>query len=147
MPSKKTQLARAMSRTGVSPLMAALRESVLTEITILAYHRVLDNWSEKDKETFARYAYPISSEVYILWDNNPAEWAPQNHSCNANTDYNGLNVVATTTIQKDEELTLNYAHFLDDSMQPFECNCDSQNCIGLITGIKNNSVTYREDQL
>jgi peptidoglycan/xylan/chitin deacetylase (PgdA/CDA1 family) len=48
MPSKKAYLAQAMSRTGVSPLMAALRMSMLTEVTILAYHRVLDNWSEKN---------------------------------------------------------------------------------------------------
>jgi peptidoglycan/xylan/chitin deacetylase (PgdA/CDA1 family) len=48
MPSKKAYLAQAMSRTGVSPLVAALRMSMLTEVTILAYHRVLDNWNEKN---------------------------------------------------------------------------------------------------
>lgn len=48
MPSKKAYIAKAMSRTGVSPLVAALRMSMLTEVTILAYHRVLDSWNEKN---------------------------------------------------------------------------------------------------
>ncbi len=105
---------------------------------------VEENWDKKDKETFARYAYPISSEVYLLWDENPAEWAPQNHSCNANTVYNGLNVIALRVINIGEELTLNYASFLDETMQPFNCQCGVPNCIGNVTGLKNNSVTERE---
>ncbi len=29
-------------------------------------------WSEADREVFYRYAYPISSEVFVLWDTEPA---------------------------------------------------------------------------
>ncbi len=105
-----------------------------------------ENWSINKKLIFAKYAYPLSKEVYLLWDNNPAEWAPQNHSCNANTGYNGLNVIALTPINKGDELTLNYASFLDETMEPFNCQCGSSTCSGLITGIKNNSVTERESK-
>ena len=101
-------------------------------------------WDAAEKEIFRRYAYPVSKEVFLLWDNNPAEWAPQNHSCDPNTHYEGLNVVATRNIEKDEELTLNYASFLDENMEPFECKCGAANCAGLITGTINNSVTERE---
>lgn len=101
-------------------------------------------WNVKELETFRKYAYPLSKELFLLWDNNPANWAPQNHSCDPNCSYEGLNVVALRNISKGEELTLNYASFLDEHMEPFNCRCGAANCCGLITGIKNNSVTERE---
>jgi D-alanine-D-alanine ligase len=111
---------------------------------IITRRAVEETWNEEDKIVFARYAYPISSEVFLLWDNDPSEWAPQNHSCSPNTAYNGLNVIAIVPIQNGEELTLDYAQFLDDQMKPFDCRCGASNCRGKISGIKNNSVTDRE---
>ncbi len=93
-----------------------------------------ENWNEEQKEIFRRYAYPISNEVYILWSNNPSDWAPQNHSCNPNTGYQGLNVVALQKINKEAELTLDYATFLNEHAQSFDCQCGSANCRGVITG-------------
>ena len=108
---------------------------------------ISNNWNAKELINFKKYAYPISEEVFILWDENPAEWAPQNHSCNANTAYHGLNVYAVREIQKGEELTLDYALFLDEHMQPFNCNCGSENCKGKISGIPGNSVNSRAMKL
>ncbi|MFZ4058060.1 MAG: SET domain-containing protein-lysine N-methyltransferase, partial [Ferruginibacter sp.] len=105
---------------------------------------VENNWNIKEKETFRKYAYPLSKEVFLLWENNPSAWAPQNHSCAPNTAYDGLNVIAIRTIQKGEELTLDYTSFLDEHMEPFECQCGSAQCRGLITGVPHNSVTERE---
>ena len=98
------------------------------------------NWNEKQQEDFARYAYPISKNVFILWDEDASEWAPQNHSCNANTVYKGLNVIATRNIQQNEELTLDYTLLLNDTAHSFECSCGSKNCRGRITGNKENCV-------
>ncbi len=103
-------------------------------------------WDVKELETFRKYAYPLSKELFLLWDNNPANWAPQNHSCDPNTCYKGLNVVALRNILIGEELTLNYTSFLDEHMEPFTCRCGAANCRGLITGITHNSVTERESQ-
>ncbi|HQY10862.1 MAG TPA: SET domain-containing protein-lysine N-methyltransferase [Ferruginibacter sp.] len=103
-----------------------------------------NNWNVKEKETFRKYAYPLSKEVFLLWDDNPANWAPQNHSCDPNTRYEGLNVVALRNISKGEELTLNYANFLDEHMEPFDCRCGAANCCGRVSGTPNNSVTERE---
>jgi D-alanine-D-alanine ligase len=114
---------------------------------LVTLRHVEKNWPEDEKEIFRRYAYPISKEVFLLWDNDPTEWAPQNHSCEPNTAYNGLNVVATRRIEKGEELTLDYATFLDKNMQPFHCLCGAPNCRGLIIGMPNNSVTERETRL
>lgn len=102
------------------------------------------NWNVKELDNFKKYAYPISNEVFLLWDENPAGWAPQNHHCNANTEYKGLNVYAVRDIKKGEELTLNYALFLDEHMEPFTCNCGSDNCKGYISGTPQSSVTTRE---
>ncbi|MEO6233080.1 MAG: SET domain-containing protein-lysine N-methyltransferase [Ferruginibacter sp.] len=103
-----------------------------------------ESWNIKEKEIFRKYAYPLSKEVFLLWDNDPKGWAPQNHSCNPNTMYSGLNVTALRNIAKGEELTLDYASFLDENMEPFHCQCGNINCRGFITGMFNNSVTERE---
>ncbi|MEP6926124.1 MAG: SET domain-containing protein-lysine N-methyltransferase [Ginsengibacter sp.] len=102
------------------------------------------NWNEEERENFRRYAWPVSSEVFVLWDNAPAEWSPQNHSCNPNTGYIGLNVIALRDINAEEELTIDYTSFLNDEMESFICNCDAENCKKLIQGVELNSITYRE---
>jgi D-ala D-ala ligase C-terminus/SET domain len=113
---------------------------------IITRRFVAQHWTEVEKEIFRRYAYPLSKEVFLLWDDDPAEWAPQNHSCQPNTAYKGLNVVAIRNISKGEELTLDYASFLDEHAEPFECQCGAPQCRGLITGILSNSVTEREQK-
>lgn len=105
---------------------------------------VEENWPPAEIETFRRYAYPLSEEVFILWDDHPGEWAPQNHSCDPNTAYEGLNVYARRDIAAGEELTLDYATFLDENMEPFECRCGSPLCRRFIRGEPGNSVTRRE---
>jgi D-alanine-D-alanine ligase len=111
---------------------------------IATHSYISNNWNDKETENFKKYAYPLSNEVFLLWDENPAGWAPQNHSCDPNTAYKGLDVIALRPIKKGEELTLNYADFLDENMEPFMCSCGSNLCKGYITGTPGNSVTVRE---
>ncbi len=113
---------------------------------IVTRRHVEQCWNVKQKETFRKYAYPLSKAVFLLWDNNPNEWAPQNHSCSPNTAYDGLDVIANRFIAAGEELTLDYASFLDENMEPFHCHCGSPKCRGLVTGTTGNSVTDRERQ-
>lgn len=105
---------------------------------------VEENWLPEEKLLFKHYAVPLSSEVYILWDNNPSEWAPQNHSCNANTAYKGLNLIAVKSISPGDELTLDYADLLNESAETFDCQCGAANCRKIISGQKGNSVTFKE---
>lgn len=95
-----------------------------------------ENWNESEKLNFRRYAYPLGKEVFLLWSNLPQDWAPQNHSCNANTAFSGLNVIAKRAIAVGEELTLDYAEFLDEHAEPFKCLCGAANCRGNIIGSK-----------
>jgi hypothetical protein len=111
---------------------------------IVTRKHVEKHWNKKEKKLFSQYAYPVSKEVFLLWDENPSNWAPQNHSCDPNCKYDGLNVIASRKIKKGEELTLNYASFLDEHMEPFACQCGAINCAKWITGIPGNSVTMRE---
>ena len=67
---------------------------------------------------------------------NPAGWAPQNHSCDPNTEFVGLNLVARRDIRGGEELTVDYATFYDRHMTPFDCACGSPLCRGRVEGGK-----------
>jgi D-alanine-D-alanine ligase len=100
-------------------------------------------WTEAERALFDRYAYPVSDEVYIIWDRDPAEWAPQNHSCDPNTRFEGLDVIATRRIAAGEELTLDYAEFLDATSEPFDCRCGAATCRGRVEGTPGTSVTAR----
>lgn len=111
---------------------------------IVTRRHVAATWDAEERGLFDRYAYPVSDEVSIIWDREPHEWAPQNHSCDPNTEYDGLNVVARRAIAAGEELTLDYAAFLDDSAEPFDCRCGAAQCRGRIVGTPGNSVTARE---
>ena len=57
---------------------------------IITKRFVEKNWNEDEKLHFRRYAYPVSEELFILWDDDPSEWAPQNHCCDPNTEFDGL---------------------------------------------------------
>lgn len=105
---------------------------------------VEQNWKAAQQRMFRRYAYPVSNEVFLLWDEDPSEWAPQNHSCSANTICHGLDVIALRKIKAGEELTLDYANFLDEHAESFDCRCGSSNCRGVIEGTAHNSITARE---
>ncbi len=105
---------------------------------------VEENWLPEEKLLFRHYAVPLSTEVYVLWDNNPSEWAPQNHSCRPNTAYKGLNLVALHPILPGQELTLDYAELLNESAETFECQCGTSDCRKIISGMAGNSVTQKE---
>jgi D-alanine-D-alanine ligase-like ATP-grasp enzyme len=110
---------------------------------IISKRYVESNWNDKQKSDFKHYAYPVGKDVYVLWDENPVNWAPQNHSCAPNTAYDGLNVIATRDIGQGEELTVDYALFIDESMEPFACQCGSENCRELIVFGKKEKVIPR----
>lgn len=110
---------------------------------VVTRQHVERTWTPAEQDLFRRYAYPLSSEVYLIWDRDPAEWAPQNHSCDPNTRFDGLDVIAARAIAAGEELTLDYAAFLDECAEEFDCACGAPNCRGRVRGTPGNSVTTR----
>ena len=58
----------------------------------------------------------------------------ENHSCNPNVGLRGeITFVAIRDINKDEELTTDYA-FIDNEDYKFEFTCGSKNCRKIVTG-------------
>jgi len=103
-----------------------------------------ENPSIIDPDLFFRYAYPLSEELFITWDEQPSRWDPQNHACEPNCGFNGLNVEALRDIDAGEELTLDYGAFVDESAETFRCHCRSTQCREVIKGLPGNTVTSRE---
>jgi D-alanine-D-alanine ligase-like ATP-grasp enzyme len=99
------------------------------------------NWSEEEREIARHYAIPYSDELLALWHLDPAQWAPQNHSCAPNTAYRGLDVVALRAIPAGEELTLDYSSVCNENLPPFPCRCGAANCRGEIRGTPGLSLT------
>lgn len=110
---------------------------------IVTRRYVEERWTPAQRALFRQYAFPLSDEVYVLWDDEASNWAPQNHSCAPNTGYVGLDVVATRDIAEGEELTLDYGEVLDETAEPFECRCGTSACRGVVRGTEGNSVTTR----
>lgn len=91
------------------------------------YHGLRRQW-------FDRYAWPITAELHAIWNDNPGEWRPINHSCDPNIWLEDLNLAARREIAEGEELTIEYATFCGPSMAAFECRCQSPNCRGIVQG-------------
>ena len=111
---------------------------------IVTREYVRQHWSADEQEVFRHYAYPLSDEVFVLWADDPADWAPQNHSCEPNTVLRGLDLVAQHAVPKGAELTLDFATLQNPESEPFTCNCGTASCRGQISGTPGNSVTVRE---
>ena len=101
---------------------------------LVSRDHVCRHWPADRREVLGRYGVPVSRQVFVIWSEDPEEWAPQNHSCDPNTAYAGLNVVALRDIAPGEELTLDYAELCDGDMVPFQCVCGSVNCRGEVRG-------------
>jgi len=100
---------------------------------------VLKVWNEGQRRVFARYAYPITDEVYALWSSDPEQWKPINHSCDPNAWPEGLDVTARRNIAAGEQITMDYATFSNEALEAFACTCGSPDCRGVVCG-----TDYRE---
>lgn len=108
-------------------------------------------WGPGALRDFARYAYPISDDVWCMWSNDPADWRPVNHSCDPNCWFGGawtvvgesvvlhpnpaehhrMDVYARKPIARGEPITLEYATFATD-FEAFDCTCGAQGCRGRV---------------
>lgn len=111
---------------------------------LISRSHVMNTWSEEKKKWFRQYAWPISDEIYVMWSPNPDKWIPINHSCEPNAWLTGLNVTARKSIRAGEEITLDYATFCNEIMEPFSCNCGTNDCRQMIKGTDYRSDFVRE---
>lgn len=106
------------------------REAQSQRITTLSHIR--SHWTMAERTAFLRYIHPVNPEVMVLRNTDPAEWLVQNHSCDPNTAYQGLNLIALRDIAIGEELTVDFATFRDENRLEFDCQCGSPKCRGNI---------------
>ncbi len=95
---------------------------------------VLKHWNAEQQAMFARYAYPVTDEIYVMWGAHPGDWKPINHSCDPNAWLDGLNLVARRRIAAGEQITMDYATFCNETLEEFECSCGSPDCRGIVRG-------------
>lgn len=101
---------------------------------LVSKSHVLRNWNASQQELFARYAYPLTDELYVMWSTDPEHWKPINHSCDPNAWLDGLNLTARRSIDAGEQITMDYATFCNESLEEFSCACGSPDCRGVIRG-------------
>jgi len=111
---------------------------------LISRSHVMNTWSEEKKRWFRQYAWPVSDEIFVMWSPDPDEWIPINHSYDPNAWLTGLNVTARKPIRAGEEITLDYATFCNEIMEPFSCNCGTNECRGLIKGTDYRSGLVKE---
>jgi len=91
-------------------------------------------WGEPQLSWFKSYAWPLTDETWVMWDRDPESWKPINHACEPNAWLEGLDVVARRAIRSGEEITMDYATFMNELMPSFDCFCGSSRCRGTIHG-------------
>ena len=91
-------------------------------------------------ENFAAYCWPLNDNLFAMWQPNPDDWKPINHSCDPNVwneFENGLNLVARYPIKAGDEIRMDYASFVGyfPEMKSFNCDCGTATCRGVISGM------------
>jgi D-alanine-D-alanine ligase-like ATP-grasp enzyme len=102
--------------------------------TLVTRSRVEAAWGPTERDWFLRYAWPLTDEVWVIWDRDPENWRPVNHSCEPTAWLSGLDVEARIAVEPGDEITLDYATFYNEVMPDFECDCGSGGCRGTIRG-------------
>ncbi|HYE94871.1 MAG TPA: SET domain-containing protein-lysine N-methyltransferase [Rubricoccaceae bacterium] len=102
--------------------------------TLVTRGHVNATWGPRERDWFARYAWPLTEEVWVMWEQDPEAWRPVNHGCEPNAWLSGLDVVARRPIAPGEEVTLDYATFYHETMPAFACTCGAATCRGVVSG-------------
>ncbi len=92
------------------------------------------HWDARRRDWFHRYAWPLTDAVWVTWGREPESWKPINHACDPNAWLQGLDLVARRPIAAGEEITMDYATFMNDVMLDFPCHCGAAECRGTIRG-------------
>lgn len=91
-----------------------------------------------------RHSIQLGERLHIVPDGQL--WGCMNHSCDPNCgiDYDTWTIVTLRPVLPDQELTYNYLTTEWEMASPFECRCNSENCLGWIGGHKFLSEEQRE---
>ncbi len=97
---------------------------------LVTKERVEEKWSPLFKQFFTDFCWPLTDSLYVMWDLEPSDWKPINHSCDPNSWMDGLNLTARRDISDGEEITMDYATMYTTDGPNFNCLCGSPLCRG-----------------
>lgn len=94
--------------------------------------------------SFKTYADFLSVQISIEKHIFDRLLEAMNHSCTPTTfvDVQRMQVIAIKDISPEEELTFFYPSTEWEMNRPFQCNCQSSQCIGFVSGAKNLSISH-----
>lgn len=101
---------------------------------LVSRSHVENTWDAERQLEFRQYAWPLNENTYVMWDEHPDDWAPINHCCDPSAWLSGLDVLARRRIRANEEITLEYATYCGELMEPFACDCKTALCRREIRG-------------
>ena len=101
---------------------------------LVSRRHVEQTWDALQQQWFRQYAWPLTKDLFVVWDPVPEAWAPINHSCDPNAWMEGLDLVARRAISAGEAITVDYATFCGETMADFPCSCGSPLCRKIIRG-------------
>jgi D-alanine-D-alanine ligase len=105
-----------------------------TSHRLVSLSEVEASWSRGARERFERNAWPLTEEIWVIWDRDPDAWMPIDHSCDPNAWLEGLDLAARRSIRPGEQITIDYATVYNERMPAFECRCETPLCRGTIRG-------------
>src|SRR5690606_25537763 len=91
--------------------------------TLVTRSHVEARWDGRHRDWFARYALPLTDEVWVMWEEDSEACKPVNHHCDPSAWLFGLDVTARRSLVPGDEVTLDYATYVHPSMRPFPCTC------------------------
>jgi len=101
---------------------------------LVTKEHVQKTWNDRAKRDFQHFAYPLTDDLYVMWETDPDTWKPINHSCEPNAWVQGLDLYARVDIQRGEQITMDYATMYTENPVNFKCLCGSKSCRGTWKG-------------
>ena len=83
----------------------------------------------------------VPAEVQVEQPLDIYRWRFLNHSCEPNAKFDNRNLVAIREIKASEQITFDYNTTEYDLATPFECQCKSDGCCGVVCGSR-----WQQDQ-
>jgi SET domain-containing protein len=105
------------------------------EILFVAKGRIISHRYDRHHHIGPRWIAMAPRKWLSPYRDNPLWYL--NHSCSPNVGRRGLRtMVAMKTIQKDEEITLDYSTTEEDPYWRMQCHCHHENCRETIRAIQ-----------
>ncbi len=111
---------------------------------LVSRSRVERLWSPQRQEQLRHFGWPLTDEIWVMWDSDPESWKPINHSCDPNTWVTGLDLHARRAVAAGEEITMDYATMYTQRDVDFRCTCGAASCRGAWEGDDHLKPWFRE---